>query len=309
MSAVKYVLTTALILSSISCSSLSRVATNPVVERLKNRGPITLSADNPYLSSNMMLQKVMDDSSDVRGFVQHRGAPTVLEVRQEFLSVPTMFFYYPENGEHYRLEQDSESWLIEGPFQIDDEMLAKLRPLTQVQLSTQEKLQPTTPPAPVRSKPQPAKPEKTKVSEPEYYPELAGQPDGIPIEKAPEEFPLLPPQKPSPAPVKVKTAAPTKNADQRIVEEVTAGGARATGELTPKGDLVHYVTYPEEDLALIARWYTYDAWNAGKVARVSGISSKQPLTVGDTLVIPSYLLKNKVRLTKEGLDALRAGGR
>ena len=72
---------------------------------------------------------------------------------------------------------------------------------------------------------------------------------------------------------------------------------------------MHYVTFPEEDLALVARWYTYDAWNAGKIARVSGISQKQPLSVGDTLVIPSYLLKNKSRLSQEGLSALRQSGR
>lgn len=308
MSVWKFLLITALIISAVSCSSFNRVVTNPVVERLKNRGPITLSADNPYVSSNMMLQKVMDESADVRGFVQHRGAPTVLEVRQEFLSVPIMFFYYPENGEYYRLEQDSESWLIEGPFRIDEEKLAKLKPLTQVQLSTQEKLQPAPPPARIKSRPEPAEPEKPKAPEPKKTPEFAETTEGIALEKEPGEFPL-PPQKASPSAVKEKPPVAPKNADQQIVEEVIAGGAHATGELTPKGDLVHYVTYPEEDLALIARWYTFDAWNAGKIARVSGISQKQPLSVGDTLVIPSYLLKNKARLTKEGLDALRASGR
>ena len=321
---MKGLIVTLLILVSAACST-SNVVTNPVLSRLKNRGPLVLSSDNPYVASNMMLQKAMDESPEVKGFVEHRGAPTVLEVKQSFLSSPVMFFYYPENGEYYRLENDKTFWLIEGPFQIDENKMKALQPLTLVQLSTQEKVQPTpvgrqTPPLPKETR------RKGKPKE-ERPPDLEPAEKMIPLQEEPVPMELSEaPRRTAPVPTLAAAVPPPAaaqrqetggsarragepNQDQEIVQNVIAAGGHATGELTPKGDLVHYVTYPDEDLALIARWYTFDAWNAGKIARVSGITQKQPLSVGDTLVIPSYLLKNKVRLTEEGLSALRQAGR
>lgn len=318
-----------LILCLFACGcSAYNMTTNPVLTRLKNRGPLALSSGNPYVASNMMLQKTMDESSEVKGFVEHRGAPTVLEVTQDLFSNPSMMFYYPENAEFYRLENDRDFWLIEGPFKLNEKELEKLLHLTQVQLNTQDKLHELAPAASAkkdlnleasrqRSLPEEMPPPAKKKSKMKAAPEIPLRTEATEFSlrnkesaelKSEDLVPLESPISTAPAAGKIVGSAKESN-DSQIIQRIVGSDSQAVGELTPKGDLVHYVTSPDEDLTLIARWYTFDAKNTGRIARVSGISSKQPLSVGDTLIIPSYLLKNKVRLNKEGLAALKAGGK
>ena len=302
------VMLTVAVLAALQSCTTPTITTNPILTRLKNRGPVAVSSDNPYVASNMMLDKVKQESEEVRGFLEKRGAPSVIEVEQGLFSEPSMFFYYAEHGEYYRLERDDEFWLIEGPFGMEEAKLAKLRPLTQVQRATQERLM-TPPVAPVKS-PAPRPEAKQPVGEEKKMLPLHPEAKEMPLpgaalaaaSEAPGNAPAVAPVRPAAAAKPVEEKA---NVDQSLIQQIIARGDKATGELTPKGDLVHYVTYPDEDLSIIARWYTYEAWNAGKIARVSGIAANKPLSPGDTLVIPAYLLKNKVRLTREGLDALK----
>jgi len=75
-------------------------------------------------------------------------------------------------------------------------------------------------------------------------------------------------------------------------------------ETTPKGDIVHYVTYPGETLSMISRWYTDERENAGRIARINKLARPDKLELGDTVVIPSYLVKNKNRLTESAVKSL-----
>jgi hypothetical protein len=75
-------------------------------------------------------------------------------------------------------------------------------------------------------------------------------------------------------------------------------------EISPKGDLVHYVTFPEETLSLVARWYTFDRNNAEKIGRMNQLPTSAPLSIGDTIIVPAYLLKNRSRLSEEAIKAL-----
>lgn len=64
-------------------------------------------------------------------------------------------------------------------------------------------------------------------------------------------------------------------------------------ELTPRGDLVHYVIAPNETIEQIAGWYTDNPANAEKLLR---LNSLQKLEVGDVVVVPNYMVKKKTRM-------------
>lgn len=65
-------------------------------------------------------------------------------------------------------------------------------------------------------------------------------------------------------------------------------------ELTPRGDLVHYVISPNETIEQIAGWYTDNPANADKLLRLNSLNKK--LEIGDVVVIPSYMVKKKSRM-------------
>ena len=75
-------------------------------------------------------------------------------------------------------------------------------------------------------------------------------------------------------------------------------------ELSPRGDLVHYVTFPGETLSMIARWYTGDRTNAGRIARMNGLPNPDQLRIGDSVVVPKYLLATTKRLTATAVEEL-----
>jgi hypothetical protein len=87
------------------------------------------------------------------------------------------------------------------------------------------------------------------------------------------------------------------------VKDILAVTGPAPAELSPKGDLVHYVTYPGETLYMIARWYTYDRENGPRLARINRLNNADRLALGDEIVVPAYMLKNKNRLSEEALKA------
>lgn len=70
-------------------------------------------------------------------------------------------------------------------------------------------------------------------------------------------------------------------------------GANQDAELTPRGDLVHYVISPNETIDQIAGWYTDNPANGEKLLR---LNSLQKLEIGDVVVIPNYMVKKKSRM-------------
>ena len=61
-----------------------------------------------------------------------------------------------------------------------------------------------------------------------------------------------------------------------------------------------------ETLSLISRWYTKDPSNADKIARINSKNVKDSLLIGDKIIIPSYLIKNKNKLTQKALQDMIA---
>lgn len=239
-----------------------------LVRRLNNRGPVILSPDNPYIAGNLLLAKEMEKSEELRGFVKHRGAPAALEVEKTTFAPLIMSLYYPEKGERYVAEQtDDGGWFIKGPEAIEQAKLAEVQSAAAPSTGSQPI---ALPPAELTGGSAPAaEPSRTDIS---------------PEPSAPLEEPAR--------------AGGVKSLD---LEE----DDKAKAEITPKGDLVHYVTYQGESLALIAEWYTDDIANAGKLARMNSISQSNSLAIGDTIVIPSYMVKNKNQLPEIAVDYAR----
>lgn len=266
---------------------------NGLLGRLKNRGLVPLSADNPYLAANLLVSKEMDKSEELRGFVQHRGAPAAIEVEKGTFSALVMKFYYPERDEYYSLEDVENTWIISGPFTIPASDLGKVAVYTRKTAMT-PRLAREEQSLPAGVPPLPAADTQQTVAAP-------SKPQGFQSPPLPE---FHAPQPVSGAP---STARETEVSDEAtLIRKIAASSPQTAAEITPRGDVVHYVTYPGETLSIISRWYTETRDNAGRLARINELKNPDRLALGDQIVIPAYLVKNKHRLSREAIESLRA---
>ncbi len=280
------------ILILVSCAS--QTGQEPVlVQRLKNRGPIVLSTHNPYLAANMLLSSEIESSRELKGFIEHRGAPPAIEVQKVFLEEADIRLYYPRAKEFYLLEWVNGAWLIQGPQALEERKLLELR---------QRGVRGGEDPVfltPIRT--------PTALEEPPSAEGIefgAGSEEGLVSRK--ESMLAGTGMESSTADIQNSFSSPAAGTEQAaaLVDIISRYG-RDEAELTPKGDLVHYVTSERETLALLALWYTEDASNTGRLARMNNLSSSRALEPGDTVIIPKYLLRNTKRLSDEALDSLR----
>ena len=107
-----FILTPCLCICLTACSPQLSLD-NGLISRLNNRGPGALSPNNPFLAANLLISKEMEDSAELQGFIQHRGAPDALEVEKDIFTPLFLHFYYPENREQYSLEKIEETYETE----------------------------------------------------------------------------------------------------------------------------------------------------------------------------------------------------
>ena len=263
---------------SVGCSQLPS-PNRSLADRVKNRGPLALSDENPYLASNLFLAREMDRSTEISGFIRKHGAPAAIAVDGEYFEPVKLRLLYPESRTSYTVEDVGDAHIITGPTPLSAE---ESRELAQSPRDMQG--------APVlTSKGESAPPPAATL--PEEETESAAPPEGVArrLEKAKHRL--------SDATERQTEVAPSLPTD----------GPEA--EISPKGDLVHYVTYPGETLSMIARWYTGDRANAGRIARINGLQNPDHLSIGDTVVVPKYLLSTTKRLTPRAIEALTATAR
>lgn len=267
---------------------------DPVLSKLSNRGPILIAQDNPYLAANQFLAKQTAQSPELSGFLKLKGYPAAFSLAQSTFGPLTMTFFYPSAKEQYEFEKGGTTWIISGPFPLSESDAANLNltnrgptvpapvpPRPAATPSTLSKVKPTA--QKVKSSPTPTA--KLKVAPPTATPLDDGFTSPEPIEKEAEVENTA-------APVEVKSALARE--DKKI----------DSAEISPRGDLVHYVTMPGETLSIIARWYTDDRENASKIGRLNRMKNSDSLSIGDTIVIPSYMIKNKARLSEFDLKRI-----
>jgi hypothetical protein len=288
---------------------------SPLLDSLDGRGPIVLSFDNPFIAANQYLAKEMERSPELTGFIARRGGPVAIEVNRDYpmFGSPEIELYYPLTREQYHVERSGDTVLITGPTRLDPDVLGRIYAIARP---------PYRPPALEASHDHAAAPAAVPESTPEPLLNAEPSPAFTPSPPVPGPFvsqagPKLPAVSPTfvPTPLPVPPSPPppaprnTAAASNEEIDKIIAAAPASEAEQSPQGDLVHYVTYPGETLSMISRWYTKDASNAAKIARINALKSPNRLSAGDSIVIPSYLVKNKKRLTESAVAQLAAIGR
>ncbi len=300
----------------ISCSTTGGpVGTGPnvaLVDRLKNRGPVVLSSENPFLAGNLLVSKEVERSEELRGFIKHRGSPAAIEVSKEFFSPLTLLFFYPEHREQYTLELADGTWVIAGPVTMEREKMKAVLALLRgqgnkiagaasleppVDGSTSSRDHGTISPDHTTSGPESG----TSTRGSDLFLERLEQATKGSEFKSPasaDEELALPAESPR------QTSTEGRSSEAQAIATLAKEFGKENAEISPQGDLVHYVTYSGETLSMIARWYTYDRANADKLARINSLKNPHVLSIGDMVVIPSYLLKNKSRMSEAAVREL-----
>jgi hypothetical protein len=63
-----------------------------------------------------------------------------------------------------------------------------------------------------------------------------------------------------------------------------------------RGDLLHRIFEAHETLQILAAWYTFESVNAAQISRINRRELHSPMVVGDEILIPAYLLRNRLAL-------------
>jgi hypothetical protein len=90
-----------------------------------------------------------------------------------------------------------------------------------------------------------------------------------------------------------------------LINKLVSSEDLSPAEETPRGDIVHYVTSPQETLSIIALWYSGEKENNERLGRINRIKGES-LSPGDTLVIPRYMVKNKKILSSALVEKIAA---
>ena len=273
----------------------------------------------------------MERSADLRGFIQFRGAPSALAVESSFIGPLTIALFYPNKNQVYTLETLENTWYISEPAKIDSESARIVNSITSgmrgeaVLLSGAELAESTGMPLPTQLPPGetglavkrkgsipgvvPGAFTSPQTDSPQLNPQQNSEQPGI------EDPPKPPLDTPLPMPVHTPRAqsrstkeqkilnAPTSDSEHSFLVALAAKAPDVMAEISPKGDLVHYVTLPAETLEAITRWYTFDAANTARIRRINQLPATG-LAQGDQVVIPAYLIKNKKRLDEGSLRQL-----
>ena len=270
------------ILTLTSCSFLSGPRSE-LIRRLDGRGPVLVSDENPFIAANLLLTREMESHPEMKGFFDKRGMPAAIEVLTEYFSPTIVLAYYPAKRQVYTFEQGEESWIISGPSPLTKE---KLDRVTAISAGASGPFPRGTAPRPSlgdEAMPKPDVDSPTPLKAPVVLTPNTAQIPSTGFQSPPRPLP---------------------SRFEMLVKE----SADTPAEISPRGDLVHYVTFPGESLLMISRWYTLDAANSGTIARINHLKNASSLALGDTVVIPNYLLKNKNRLSEKAVEVFRKEG-
>lgn len=92
-----------------------RPARQPEFLSLYTAGIIPCSSRNPYLGSNLLIAREVEDSTFLYHFLKERGSPKAIKVTKNGYR---MDLYYPADHEYYQASFNDLEWVIEGPFPI-----------------------------------------------------------------------------------------------------------------------------------------------------------------------------------------------
>ncbi len=239
-----------------------------VESRLNGRGPVYVSPDNPFLAANQFLKSESERSFILAGLLKLRGNPQRLEYTHNLWENPRLVLYYDKSRDTLEATKVNDTWIVEQPGAAAVPTVAK-----------SEAMNATPSKGDVRN--------DRKVE---------------PVNFNPVENPPNSTAKSSPVGFRSEQQAPPKGpALSAVVTVCRSLEALPSAERSPGGDLIHYIVDDRETVSLIAEWYTGETAPAEALLRLNKLSPKQPLTVGDQIVIPKYLVKNGLQLGSRAL--------
>lgn len=270
---------TAMLLLTLSACTLLTEPTSPL-RALRGRGPVPVQLDSAYLTSTRLIVEEQARDPQFKALIDRLGVPPLLEVRGSLLtgllSGNELVLHYPSRAESMVLYKQDDQWVVTGPFPWGPEERARLIGFPNTDTSVTSSLS-------------------------ALEQDRSTTPIGGSFQSSTSAKITTPRSVSGSTPPTLESTLPS---EYEALKALAENAASPPAELTPRGDLVHYVTYPGETLSAIARWYTFDASNALRLARINGIPSPVTLTAGDEVVIPRYLVRNQKRLTEAVLAEL-----
>ena len=313
-----------------SCTISKDPAYDSLVSRLKNKGLIALSGENPYMASNLLITKEIENNESLRGFTEYKGVPNLIEVNKEYFKPLKYKFFYPNEQTYYNLELVNNTWVINGPETINAAQAQQIYYLTggntkapNIILSNnkspnnnfvnQQKLNPES------SDPFIINDQDSNKNNNINNAQIIKEPiNNKPVNKQNKTNTNNTKNQNSRYQSAIDKNLSNNNSNKKqnnpnvpvsndtILDNIIYTNNSYPAELNYRGDLIHYVSYRGETLSLISRWYTKDPSNADKIARINSKNVKDSLLIGDKIIIPSYLIKNKNKLTQKALQDMIA---
>lgn len=111
MKKLSRLLALALIATGCSIGSSSNHGEALLVE-LASAGRVSVSPDNPFIASNLYLSRESERSDTLRGFLEHRGQPSEIELTLSESEEPDAKFYYDGNPGAYQAYKRGGEWII-----------------------------------------------------------------------------------------------------------------------------------------------------------------------------------------------------
>ena len=96
------------------------------------------------------------------------------------------------------------------------------------------------------------------------------------------------------------------NSLREEVLKLTRGSTIPIAERNEKGDVSHRVISRQENMLILALWYTFEKENAPRLARMNGKQISASLEPGELVQIPAYLVKNDRVLEAENASKIAA---
>lgn len=121
----------AVILGGGGCSSNA-----PAFDGIANHGVVPVSAQSPYMGSNVFLAHEMEESLYLYNFIQSRSAPQAIEVRGDAEMDSELLLFYSREREYYSAvphndpQSKSKEWIIRGPYPLTREQYPHVAHLT-----------------------------------------------------------------------------------------------------------------------------------------------------------------------------------
>ena len=243
--------------------SASPDVSNVIESRLKGRGPVYVSPDNPFIAANKFLDTEAASSIELAGLLKLRGNPQRIELKREIFGDPQLTLYYDQRKEVLSASKVDGVWVFEQSASLSSAA-------SQASVASKS----GTP---------------SSIGAAEKLPEITG--NAVTVQESPGKQPFRSEQPPP----SVGPALSSVVARCRTISDLSQA------ERSPAGDLIHYVVDDRETPTLIAEWYVGESAPAGTIMRLNKLSPKTALTVGDQIVIPKYLVRNGLQLGTKAL--------